>query len=296
MKSLVTGGAGFIGSHLVDRLIELGHDVIVLDNESSGRKYYWNDKAENHLKDICNYAEVRPLYEGVDNVFHVAARSRIGMSFNIPKEYTRVNLIGTAVSLQCSAEAGVKKFIYSSSSSIYGNNSVPNVETQIPSLLSPYSLSKFEGEKLCRSYFEQYGLKTLVLRYFNVYGDRQPDEGPLATALGIFDKMHKDNKKITIYGDGSKKRDFTHVSDIIDANILAATRDIKTYGEVFNIGASDNYSIKEIAEMFSADIEYEEDRPGESPETLADINKAKSILGWEPKINVKSWIKEKIND
>jgi UDP-glucose 4-epimerase len=294
MKSLVTGGAGFIGSHLVDKLIDLGHDVIVIDNESSGRNYYWNDKADNHLKDICNYAEVRELYEGVDNVFHVAARSRIGMSFSIPKEYTRVNLIGTAVSLQCSVESGVKKFIYSSSSSVYGNNVVPNVETQTPDLLNPYSFSKFEGEKLCKSYFEHHGLDTIVLRYFNVYGDRQPEEGALATVLGIFNKMRKDNKKITVYGDGSKKRDFTHVSDIINANILAATQDIKTYGETFNIGASDSHSIKEIAEMFSSNIEYKEDRLGEALETRADINKAKSILGWEPKIKIKEWIKNDI--
>jgi UDP-glucose 4-epimerase len=174
MKSLVTGGAGFIGSNLVDKLIEQGHEVIVIDNESaeSNEKFYWNDKAKNYVLDIRDYKNTRPLYDGVDFVFHLAAESRIQPAIENPIEAVSLNSVGTCTVLQCSREARVKRVMYSSTSSGYGMNQSPNIETQPDDCLNPYSVSKVNGEKLCKMYTSLYGLPTISFRYFNVYGER----------------------------------------------------------------------------------------------------------------------------
>jgi UDP-glucose 4-epimerase len=294
MKALVTGGAGFIGSHLVDALISQGYEVLVIDNESavSNEKFYWNSKAENHVIDICNYEKTKNLYTKVDYVFHLAAQARIQRTINEPLETIRVNSLGTATVLECAKEASVKRVVYSSTSSAYGKNPVPNVETQPNDCLNPYSISKVNGEDLCRFYTNHHGLETISLRYFNVYGERQPVKGIYAPVVGTFKKQKENGLPLTIVGDGEQRRDFTYVKDVVNANILAATKNVDTtfLGQVFNIGSGINYSINEVASMFNHKVIYAEPRLAEAKETLSKIEKAKSVLNWFPQVGLKEWI------
>jgi UDP-glucose 4-epimerase len=293
MNCLVTGGAGFIGSNLVDKLLELGHNVIVIDNEHSDahEQFYWNEKSQNYKLDIRDYKNTRNLYDNVDYVFHIAAEARIQPAILNPIEAVSINSVGTATVLQCSREANVKKLIYSSTSSAYGENTIPNVETQPDNCLNPYSVSKVSGEKLCSMYTQLFGLDTIIFRYFNVYGERQPTKGQYAPVIGLFLKQHKENSALTVVGDGSQRRDFTHVSDVVQANILAS--EIKNgFGEVYNIGYGNNYSILEIAKMISNDIKFIPSRIGEVQETLASNQKFKDLTGWIPKISLTEWLKK----
>ena len=294
MKSLVTGGAGFIGSHLVDKLLEMGHEVIVIDNESaeSNEEFYWNDKSQNYKYDIRDYEKTRPLYDGVDYVFHTAAEARIQPAILNPIEAVSVNCVGTVTVLQCAREAGVRKVIYSSTSSGYGFNEPPNEETQRDDCLNPYSVSKVSGEKLCKMYNDLFGLKTIFFRYFNVYGERQPLKGQYAPVIGIFLRQRGDSEALTIVGDGEQRRDFTHVSDVVSANILAATKDVddEFYGKLYNVGNGVNYSINQIADAISDNQTSISPRIGESRVTLANNIKLKEIFGWEPKVNLMDWI------
>jgi UDP-glucose 4-epimerase len=292
--SLVTGGAGFIGSNLVDKLISIGHRVIVIDNEYSDahENFYWNEKSENYKFDIRDYNKTRPLYDNVDYVFHIAAESRIQPAILNPVEAVSINSVGTATVLQCSREAGVKRVIYSSTSSAYGRNTIPNIETQLDDCLNPYSVSKVSGEKICSMYTELFDLKTVIFRYFNVYGERQPTKGQYAPVIGLFLKQKNNNQSLTIVGDGEQRRDFTHVSDIVNANILAATTDVEpdAFGKVYNIGNGINYSINEIANKISENHIYIDPRSGESRETLADNSRMRNTFGWNPEINLTNWI------
>ncbi len=294
MKSLVTGGAGFIGSNLVDRLLNLEHEVVVIDNEYSDahNQFYWNDKAQNYKYDIRDYEKTRPLYDDVDYVFHIAAEARIQPAIQNPIEAVSINSIGTCTVLQCSREAGVRRVMYSSTSSAYGMNPYPNVETQPDDCLNPYSVSKVNGEKLCKMYTNLFGLPTICFRYFNVYGERQPLKGQYAPVIGIFMRQRDSGEPLTIVGDGEQRRDFTHVSDVVNANIMAAISnpDPQVFGQVFNVGTGKNYSVNEIAAMISDNIVYTPPRPGESRITLANNQKLKTTFGWEPKINVEEWI------
>lgn len=294
MKSLVTGGAGFIGSHVVEKLLSLGHEVVVIDNESSdaSETFYWFDGTEQHKLDICDYENTKSLYEGVDYVFHLGAEARIQPSIKNPILAVKTNVLGTATVLQCSREAGVRKVIYSSSSSGYGYNTTPNVETQLDNCLNPYSVSKISGEKLCEMYTNLFGLKTISFRYFNVYGERQPLKGQYAPVIGIFLKQKQENKPLTIVGDGNQRRDFTHVSDVVQANILAATTEVddSLYGQIYNIGTGKNYSINEVANFISSNQINIPPRLGEARETLANNNKFKSKFGWNPVVNLEDWI------
>jgi len=294
MRALVTGGAGFIGSNLVDALISQGHEVVVIDNESavSNEKFYWNSKAENHVLDICDYDQTKGLYFKADYVFHFAAQARIQRTINEPLETIRVNSLGTATVLECAKEAGVKRVVYSSTSSAYGKNLVPNVETQPNDCLNPYSISKVNGEDLCRFYTNHHGLETISLRYFNVYGERQPVKGIYAPVVGTFKRQKEIKMPLTIVGDGEQRRDFTYVKDVVNANILAATKDVDPtfLGQVFNIGSGVNYSINEVASMFNHNVIYTKPRPTEAKETLSNIEKAKSVLNWSPQVGLKEWI------
>jgi UDP-glucose 4-epimerase len=293
-KSLVTGGAGFIGSNLVDKLVEDGHEVVVIDNESAecNEKFYWNSRADNHKLDICDYEFTKDLYEGVDYVFHLAAESRLQPAIENPINAVMKNAVGTCTVLQCSREAGVKKVIYSSTSSAYGLNKFPNYETDPNDCLNPYSVSKVAGEELCRMYTNLYGLKTVIFRYFNVYGDRSPTTGQYAPVLGIFLKQKKEDTPLTIVGDGFQRRDFVNVRDVVSANIKAAETDIEQsyYGSVFNIGSGENISILEIANIISKNQTFIPERSGEAKTTLANIDKAKTILNWKPSVNLEEWI------
>ena len=294
MKSLVTGGAGFIGSHIVDRLVKMGHEVVVIDNESAdAEQFYWNDKAHNYNLDIRDYEKTRPLYEGVNYVFHLAAESRIGPAIANPINAVSLNCLGTCVVLQCARESGVEKLMYSSTSSGYGMNSYPNVETQPDDCLNPYSVSKIAGEKLCTMYTDLFGLKTIIFRYFNVYGERAPKRGQYAPVIGIFFRQRAVGEPLTIVGDGEQRRDFVHVSDVVNANVMAAisNSDPDVFGQVYNVGNGINYSINEIANVISDNQINIPPRIGEARTSLADNLKLKSTFGWEPQVNLLEWIK-----
>ena len=274
LKSLVTGGAGFIGSHLVDELIRMKHKVVVIDNEYSNNheQFYWNKNSENYNYDIRDYGKTRNLYNNVDYVFHLAAQSRIQPSILNPPETISINSFGTATVLECAKEAKVKRLVYSSSSSAYGNNPYPNVETQKNDCLNPYALSKVNGENLCKIYTNLFGLQTIILRYFNVYGERQPSKGPYAPVIGKFLRQYLESKPLTIVGSGEQRRDFTYVKDIVNANVMAAiySRNKKNFGEVYNVGSGINFSINEVAKMISNNVVNVSTREGESNITLAD--------------------------
>lgn len=296
MKFLVTGGAGFIGSNIVDRLLSDGHEVVVIDNESSDahEHFYWNSGAENYKYDISDYDSVRPLFDGVDYVFHLAAEARIQPAILNPLKAVKTNSLGTATVLQCSREAEVKRVVYSSTSSAYGLNPIPNVESQPNDCLNPYSVSKVSGESLCSMYYNLFGLETVVLRYFNVYGHREPTKGQYAPVIGIFKKQKSEKTPLTIVGDGNQRRDFTNVLDVVEANILATSSSVpkEFLGTVFNIGTGENHSINEIAGLFNHETVHIASRLGEARETLANNYKAVEILGWKPKIDILDFLIE----
>jgi UDP-glucose 4-epimerase len=301
MKSIVTGGAGFIGSHIVDRLCELGHEVIVIDNETSTvhENFWYNPTVKynnNYYKyDIADYDRIRPLFEGVDYVFHLAAESRIQPAIENPLLCFRTNAFGTAVILQCAREAGVKKVMYSSTSSAYGLKNVPPLEETMPNdCLNPYSVAKTSGEEACKMYSKLFGVETVIFRYFNVYGPREPLKGPYAPVVGLFIRQAKAGEPLTIVGDGLQRRDFTHVDDVVDANILAMRCDKIIAGQTFNIGTGKNHSVLELAKMISSLIKFIPPRPAEARETLANNTKAKSVLGWNPKKQIGDYIKENL--
>jgi len=282
MISLVTGGAGFIGSNLVDYLIEQGHEVICVDNESAecNDKFYWNDKACNIIGDITDYKFIKNLFTEVDYVFHLAAESRLQPAIKNPIEAVYKNCVGTTTILQCAREAKVKRFVYSSTSSGYGFNPSPNVETQPDDCLNPYSASKVAAEKFCKMYSDLYGLETVVLRYFNVFGERSPRRGQYAPVIGIFDRQRLSGEALTIVGDGTQRRDFIYVGDVAKANLIAAeaTLDKKYFGQVFNIGSGINYSVQEIADAISDNQTYIPKREGEMETTWSNIEKASDVI------------------
>jgi UDP-glucose 4-epimerase len=299
MKALVTGGAGFIGSTLVDRLIADGHDVTVIDNESSDAhdQFYWNPAAKNYKYDINDYVMVRRLYEGVDTVFHFAAEARIQPCVEDPLKAVEANMLGTASVLQCARVCGVKRIVYSSTSAAYGlNNTPPLIETMPNDCLNPYSVTKVGGEELCKMYSKLYGLETIIFRYFNVYGERQPLRGQYAPVIGIFLRQRAAGESITVVGDGEQRRDFIHVGDVVEANIKAsqfvAPENLWEWGQVYNIGTGTNHSINQIAALIGGEKMHIDPRPGECRITLANTNKAKEHLGWTPKIRLEDWIAE----
>jgi len=289
-KALVTGGAGFIGSNLVDYLIDKGWNVICLDDESAeeNNQFYWNPKAKNVKADIRDTSTWN-LYEGIDFVFHLAAKSRIQPTVGSPNECFSVNVIGTQSVLEASRKAGVKKVVYSASSSYYGHASNPPfIESAPKGCATPYSLSKWQGEEICDLYTKLYGLPTTSLRYFNVYGNREPIKGQYAPVMGLFMRQKQAGQPMTIVGDGSQRRDFTHVSDVVSANFLAALK-TEAIGP-FNIGTGKNFSIQQLAEMIGGSFTYLPLRIGETHTTLANTQKALDILGWKAKINLDDYI------
>ena len=299
-KSLVTGGAGFIGSNLVDKLLTMGHEVIVIDNQFSEAhdQFYWNFHGKNYRMDIRDYSLTRKLYDGVDYVFHLAAEARIQPAIENPIEAVSINSVGTCTVLQCAREAGVKRVMYSSTSSGYGMNEPPNVETQPDDCLNPYSVSKVNGEKLCKMYTSLYGLETVCFRYFNVYGNRQPLRGQYAPVIGIFLRQLAAGEPLTIVGDGEQRRDFTHVDDVVNANIKAALANIddKCFGQVYNVGTGLNHSINEIAAMISDNKINIPARPGEAKISLANNTKLRETFDWKPTVKLEDWIKGALND
>lgn len=293
-KSLVTGGAGFIGSHLVEYLLEQGHEVIAVDNESANNeKFYWNKKSTNIIGDVTDYTAMKNIMTNVDYVFHLAAESRLQSAINNPVAAVQKNCVGTAVILQVSRESNVKRFVYSSTSSGYGNNPSPSIETQPDDCLNPYSVSKIASEKFCKMYFDLYGLPTVCLRYFNVFGERSPTKGQHAPVIGIFQRQKNSGEPITIIGKGSQRRDFVYVKDVVRANYLMAITPIDGYyGQVFNVGSGVNYSIQQIANLISDNQVYLPERSGEMLNTVANIDKIGKVIGWKPEVDVIEWIKK----
>ena len=293
-KALITGGAGFIGSNLVDALIDKGWEVIVIDNLSSEahEQFYFNDNAQYFKYDIRDYDKIYPLFKNIDFVFHLAAESRIQPSINNPLHAVAVNTLGTCNILQASREHKVKRIIYSSTSAAYGlKNKPPLKETMPKDCLNPYSVSKTSGEELCKMYTDLYGLKTITFRYFNVYGPRQCTRGQYAPVIGLFLKQKSEGKSMTVVGDGLQTRDYTHVKDVVDANILATTCN-KGFGEIFNIGTGISYNILELVDMIKGDHTFIPPRLGECRHTKADVNKSKDLLNWEPKIKLIDYLNE----
>ena len=298
MKSLVTGGAGFIGSNLVETLLGVGHTVVCVDNESSDAhdKPYWNSNSINIRGDIRDYTLMSSAMKDVDFVFHLAAEARIQPAIENPINAVSVNDLGTATVLQCARENQIKKFMFSSTSAAYGRNNSPNVETQQPDALNPYSVTKLNGENLCKMYTELFGLRTVIFRYFNVYGPRQPVRGQYAPVLGIFKRQKDAGEKLTIVGDGNQRRDFVHVEDVARANVMAALGDPSgdVYGEVYNVGTGKNFSVNEIAEMFQHPKTYIAPRPGEARVSLANNQKIRNTFGWSPTHDLENWVKTQL--
>ena len=296
-KAIVTGGAGFIGSNLVNRLIEKGIEVVVLDNLSTGKEENINPKAKFIQCDISKSSIFDLMYnmKGADVVFHLAALARVQPSIEDPIPFNEVNITGTLNILLAAHKTGIKRVIYSASSSAYGNTDIlPTPEAAPTNPLSPYGLQKYVGEQYCKMFSEVYGLDTVSLRYFNVYGEQMNFGGAYKTVIAVFIEQMQKGEKLNIVNEGNQRRDFTYVGDVCNANILAATTSNKFNGEVFNVGNGDNFSVNEVADMFGGEKKYGEKRI-EPFETLADNQKIKS-LGWKPTGNLSEWIKNYIKN
>jgi len=293
MNCLVVGGAGFIGSNLVDKLIDEGHKVLVIDNLSTGKRENINEEADFIEADIANaWEEIRITIDKIDVVFHLAAMARVQPSIENPLAFNQVNVNGTLNLLQACVDNKVKRFVFSSSSSVYGDaKELPTKENTELNPMSPYALQKLIGEQYCKLFSDLYDIETVSLRYFNVYGERQSLEGAYCLVMGKFAQQKLNGEPMTIRGDGEQKRDFTYVGDVVDANIKAATNENPIWGKVFNVGNGDNRSVNDIVNMIGGD-RINVDPVVEPKETLADNTKAKEILDWKPKTKIETWIKK----
>lgn len=290
-KVLVTGGAGFIGSHLSQALLEKGYQVRVLDNLIYGKKEWIPAGADFIEGDICDFKTCETAMTGISGVFHCAAMSRASPSFDEMDVCTRVNILGTQNILKAARDAGVEKVIYSGSSTYYGNQPTPHHEYDTPpQFINFYALSKEVGEKYCLMFDEMLNLPCIILRYFNVYGPRQPQTGAYALVLGIFLNRWAMGETLEIHGDGQQRRDFVHVLDVVAANIAAFESNLRH--QIFNIGNGSNVSIKELASMISTRHEYKSRRAGDADITLADISRAQAILNWKPKIDFQAGVRD----
>lgn len=292
-KVVVTGGAGFIGSNLVDALVETGeYEVHIIDNLSNGKRENINPKAIFHEVDIRDKSKLIPVFKDAHCLFHTAALPRVQYSILHPEETHDVNINGTFSVLTAAKEAGVKRIVYSASSSAYGDkDTFPLVEAMEPDPISPYALQKYVGEVMMKTWHKVYGIPTVSLRYFNVFGPRQSNEGAYALVIAIFLRQRAAGESMTITGDGGITRDFTHVRDVVKANILAMNSPNVGRGEVLNIGGGQEHSVMEIAKMIGGPHVFIPPRL-EPLRTLADSSKARALLGWEPKEDFKMGIEE----
>lgn len=285
MHYLVTGGAGFIGSNLVDALLAAGHQVRILDNFSTGKQSNVAAGVEVVEADMTNLDAIRPAFVGIDGVFHCAALPRIPFSIEHPVESFYANTLGTLHVLEAAREAKVKRVVYSASSSAYGNQDrMPQTPDMCPNPMNPYAMQKYVGEMLCTQFHQFCGLETVSLRYFNVYGPRMASDGAYVTVIAIFIRQHKAGEPLTIHGDGGQTRDFTHVSDVVAANIAAMASPKAGKGDIVNVGAGANHSVSEVAAIIGGSSVHVEGRTAEARDSLADISLTKELLGWEPKM------------
>jgi nucleoside-diphosphate-sugar epimerase len=282
---LVTGGCGFIGSHLVRALRDLGHRVRLIDNLAGGQQPPSDAGIEFVQRDIANSEAIEEAFTGVDCVFHLAALARVPLSIEQPLKTHIANVDGTLNVLLAARKAGVRRFVFSGSSSVYGEQThLPLKEDMPPNPLSPYALQKLSGEQYTRMFHKLYGLETLTLRYFNVFGPGMSMNGAYATAIGAFLAVRISGGAMTIYGDGEQTRDFTHVRDVVRANLLAMDCEIAD-GRAINIGTGRSVSINWIAERIGGPVRRLEARSGEPRHTLADNSIAEEILGWVPQVS-----------
>ncbi len=296
-KVTITGGAGFIGSHLVERLLNEGHEITVLDNFSTGRPenlahLKGNNRLQVHEVDIANFKVIQPLFKGIDWVFHVAALADIVPSIQRPLPYHHANVDGTVSVLEAARAAGVKRFIYAASSSCYGiPDKYPTPETAPIRPMYPYALTKYLGEQCVLHWHQVYRLPCLSLRLFNVYGPRSRTSGTYGAVFGVFLAQKLAGKPFTVVGDGTQTRDFTFISDVVDAFITAAKSSLT--GQVFNVGSGSTYSVNRLVELLDnkAGVVHLPRRPGEPDSTLADISLVKAELGWSPKVSLEQGVK-----
>jgi len=292
---LVTGGAGFIGSHLVDKLLEQGHRVTILDNLSTGRPQNLAHLKENKnltvkKADIAYLDAIKEYFKGIDWVFHLAALADIVPSITNPAEYHRSNVDGTFSVLEASKLAGVKRFIYTASSSCYGlPDVIPTPEYAAIKPEYPYALTKYLGECYAMNWAKIYKLPVISLRLFNVYGPRSRTSGTYGAVFGVFLAQKLAGKPFTVVGDGNQTRDFTYVSDVARAFIAAAESDLQE--EIFNVGSGNTYSVNRLIELLDGKKVYIPKRPGEPDSTFADISKIRRLLNWKPEVSLEQGVK-----
>lgn len=290
MKALVTGGCGFIGSHITDLLLDKGYEVIVIDNMSTGRESNLNHQKDNeklsiYNEDIANTEKIAPLFQGVDYVYHIAALADIVPSIEHPMEYHRSNVDGTISVLEAAKKAGVKRLLYAASSSCYGiPDKYPTSEDAEIRPQYPYAFTKNIGEQYVMHWHQIYGLPVTCVRFFNVYGPRSRTSGTYGAVFGVFLAQKLAGKPFTVVGDGTQTRDFTYVSDIAEACFTCITSE-NTLGEILNVGSGNHYSINKLVELLGGEVEYIPKRPGEPDCTFADVSKIERLTGWKAKVS-----------
>ena len=296
MKTLITGGAGFIGSHLADLLIASGHEVVVIDNLSNGRKSNIEHllKKKNfifHKLDITNMDDIEPIFVNVDWVFHLAGMADIVPSIESPKEYYDCNVTGTFNIVEASRKAGVKKIVYAASSSSYGiPDNYPTAETADIRPQYPYALTKYMGEELVMHWSQTYNIPSIALRLFNVYGPRSRTTGAYGAVFGVFLSQKIHNKPYTVVGDGTQTRDFTYVTDVAAAFLRAAEE--TTTSVALNVGSDNHYSVNRLVELLEGEVTYVPKRPGEPDCTYADTTRIHEVLNWKTKVSFEDGVAE----
>jgi UDP-glucose 4-epimerase len=301
---LVTGGAGFIGSNIVEELLKRGQKVRVLDNFSTGKRENilpFLGRIELIEGDIRNYRVVREAVEGVDFILHQAALPSVPRSIKDPITTNEVNVGGTLNLLNVAKNAGVKRIVYASSSSVYGNSEIlPKKEDMIPEPISPYAVSKLAGEKYCKVFYEVYGIETVILRYFNVFGPRQDPTSQYSGVIAKFINAFLNNKPLTVYGDGEQSRDFTFVDDVVKANLLVANCSLNHFGELFNVARGKrvtlNKMIKILKGIFGRDskVIYVNPRSGDVKHSEADVSEIRERLNFTAKTSFKNGLRKTV--
>lgn len=295
MRTIVTGGAGFIGSHLVDRLLGDGHSVTVLDDFSTGRQknldhHQANDALRVVSVDVADADGIRPHFVGIDWVFHLAGLADIVPSMQEPARYHHANVTGTISVLEAARAVGVKRFLYAASGSCYGiPNIIPTPETAVIQPQYPYALTKNLAEQYVMHWHQVYGLPAIALRLFNVYGPRSRTTGAYGAVFGVFLAQKLANKPMTVVGDGTQSRDFTFVTDVASAFVSAAESSVS--GEIFNVGSGNTYSINQLVKLLGGTPQFVPKRPGEPDSTFADIAKIRRMLGWTPTVSFEQGVR-----
>lgn len=292
-KILVTGGAGFIGSHLVDRLIKEGNKVIVIDDLSTGKKENLNPEADFYQVSICDFEKIKPFFQGVDCVFHLAALPRVPVSIKDPIGTSEINIMGTINVFKAASDSKVKRVIFASSSSVYGDQEkFPLKEDMEPLPISPYALQKLVGEQFGELFTSIYEIPVISLRFFNIYGPRNDPESDYSLVIAKFLKQKSQDKALTIFGDGEQTRGFCYIDDLLEALVKTMVGEKLKGGEKINIANKDSYSVNYLAKLISDKVEYLAPRKGDVLHTKADISLAKELLDWEPRVSFEEGVEK----